>query len=412
MRHLPSNPGHRRPLISFHPGPLTTGWLYWVIWVCLLLAGCGSDGGTGPDRGFDRADLPLLFAPVTENERVAVLADWASRDVSPREVRVVQRDTIALGVDSLEVRILSHLVQGDRHYGAVIVPLAAAVIPRPVLAYTHFSDTGVNVEAALLALGAVAGLRGTQFALVLPSYRGKTLSFGSSVWTSEGDVSIWDGEVDDALALIHAAWEQPGVARGNAATLGFSAGGSIALLAAIREPEIVRVVDFFGPTDFFGTFAQDLLLSILDDDPPGLASIPELQASVVDPLERGELSLPDMRLELLRRSALHFVDRLPLVLAHHSTVDGVVSVRETEALERAVQQAGGAIEAHYYAGGGHSPFGLRGSLSRTAAFLGVLSPAGRRAHAPEESDSRSSWASSASFPIGSHPAKGWLPPMQ
>ncbi|MDA0335572.1 MAG: hypothetical protein O2782_10430 [bacterium] len=312
---------------------------------CLLLAGCGGDSGTGPDdaanKGFDRADLPLLFAPVTESEREAVLADWASRDVTARDVRVVQLDTIALGIDTLEVRILSHIVQGDRHYGAVIVPLNVAA-PRPVLAYTHYSDVGVTVEAALFALGGVAGLRGSQFALVLPSYRGKSLAYGSSVWTSDGAISLWDGEVDDALALIHAAWAQPGVATGNAATLGFSAGGAIALLTAIREPGVVRVVDFFGPTDFFGDFSQRLLLSILDDRPPRLASIAELQASIVDPLERGDLSVAGMRLELLRRSALHFADRLPSVLAHHGLADDVVSSAETQRLVQAMLDAGEA----------------------------------------------------------------------
>jgi hypothetical protein len=256
-------------------GGLLGGWL--------LVTGCGSDSGTRPQDGLDREDLSSLFAPVTDAERLAVLADWASRDVAARDVRVVRRDTISVGIDSLEVRILSHVVQGDLHYGAVVVPLVASTTPRPVLAYTHFSDVGVSVESTLFALGAVAGLRGSQFVLVIPSYRGKTLSYGSQSWTSEGTVSLWDGEVDDALALIHAAWEQPGVAAGDAATFGFSAGGMIALLTAIREPEIVRVVDFFGPTNFFGPWAQDLLQRILDDQAPDLSSIPELQASVVDP---------------------------------------------------------------------------------------------------------------------------------
>ena len=383
-----------------------------LLGVWLIVTGCGSDSGTRPQNGLDRKDLSDLFAPVTDAERLAVLADWASRDVAARDVRVVRRDTISVGIDTLEVRILSHVVQGDLHYGAVVVPFVASTTPRPVLAYTHFSDVGVGVESTLFALGAVAGLRGSQFVLVIPSYRGKTLSYGSQSWTSEGTVSLWDGEVDDALALIHAAWEQPGVAAGDAATFGFSAGGMIALLTAIREPDIVRVVDFFGPTNFFGPWAQDLLQRILDDQAPDLSSIPELQASVVDPFERGELSLSDMRLELLRRSALHFADRLPAVLAHHGLADDVVDVGETRILEEAVRSAGGSIEAFYYEGSGHSPFGLDGSLARTAAFLGVLSPAGRRVQPPAEMDSRSSWALWASSGIGSQLAKGWPPPIQ
>jgi pimeloyl-ACP methyl ester carboxylesterase len=335
----------------------------------LVLAGCGGDGGTGPEEAFDRADLTLLFAPVTDSERRIVLAEWASRDVGAHDVQVLLRDTVTVGIDTVEVRILSHRVQGNRHYGALVVPIDGQGTLRTVLAYSHFSNVGVNVESTLFSLGAVAGLRSNQFALSIPSYRGKTLSYGTQSWTSEGSVSIWDGEVDDALALIHVAWQQPGVATGNAAAFGLSGGGAIALLTAIREPGVTRVVDFFAPTDFFGPFAQQLLLDILDDQPPDLSSVPDLQNSVVDPFERGDLSLADMRFELLRRSASHFADRLPAVLAHHGTADDVVHVGETETLEAAILAAGGSIDATYYAGGGHNPFGLQGSMARTAAFL-------------------------------------------
>lgn len=380
----------------------------------MLLSACGSDNSSGPatPAGFDRADLPALYAEPSAAERQQVVTEWSQRDVAAHDVTIVRLDTVTVGIDSVEVRIVSHNVQADRHYGAVIVPLGAQDVP--VLAYTHFSDTGVSVEASLLALGAVAGLRASQFALVLPSYRGKSLSFGADTWTSSGTVSIWDGEVDDALALIHAAWEQPGITRAGTAIFGFSAGGTIALLAAAREPGIEAVVEYFAPVDFFSPWAQGLLLDIIDGRPPPLSSIPDLQESLTDPLVRGELSIADMRLALLRRSALYFADDLPPVLAHHSLIDDVVSVEETRALAAAMGAA--RAQAWYYEGGGHSPFGLTGSLARTALFLGVLSPAdlsfsGRRAQSSLVMGNRSSWES-AEETIGSQPSKGWLPPMQ
>lgn len=333
----------------------------------LALAGCGSDAGTGPADGFGRADLPALFATPTSDEKQAVLADWASRDLSAAQVRIELRDTVAVGIDTVEVRILSHLVQGERHYGALVLPVDAT--PRPVVVYAHYSDIGVGVESTLFATGAVAGIRASEYALLLPSYRGKQIAYGGQAWVSEGSVSLWDGEVDDLLGLLQVAWEQPGVQPDAAVTLGFSAGGLISLLAAIREPRIDGVVDFFGPTDFFGLWAQGLLVDVLDGVGPDLASIPELERSLVDPLDRGELSLAEMRLHLLRRSPLHFVERLPPVLAHHGTADDVVDVEQTRSLEAAMQRSGGSVSAWYYDGGGHSPFDLSGSLARTAAFL-------------------------------------------
>lgn len=354
--------------------------------LCLLVlhaivaSGCGGDGGTGPGRdAFTRADFPALFAPPTAVEKQLVLADWAARDLAPRGVRVEVVDTAAVGIDSVAIRIVSHLVSGERHYGALVVPLHRDG-PRPVLVYTHFSDLGVSVEATLLALGAVAGLRASQFVLAIPSFRGAYLTYDTRLWRSEGLVSPWDGEVDDALALLRVARDTvPSAAPDRAATLGLSAGGTVALLAAVRDPGVERVVDFFAPADFFGPFVQGLLRDILDGRPPDLPRIPQLQAQVVDPWVRGQIPLAQMRLELLRRSAAHFAERLPPVLAHHGTADDTVPADETRTLVAAVEASGGRIEAHYYADGTHSPFGLGGSLGRTAAFLGVLSPAGRPA---------------------------------
>ncbi len=288
------------------------------------------------------------------------------------------------------------------------------------LSSTHYSDTGLGVESILFVLGSVAGLRIRQFALVLPSMRGQFLTYGDRRYDSEGVVSPWDGEVEDALAFLRVAGGLPHVAGEGAAAIGFSAGATTALLAAVREPAIAGVVDFFAPVDFYGPFVKDLFIRILDGDPPDLAKIPYLETQIVDPLRRGELSLAGMRLELLRRSPAYFADRLPPVLAHHGLEDAIVPDGETRRLAEAVGAAGGRIEAHYYAGNGHSPFGLSGSLGRTVAFLERLSapPSARRTQSPpgpaaaaSEVVSRSSWFSAAAS-VDSQPAKGWPPPMQ
>lgn len=256
----------------------------------LCLSGCGSDPGTAPS-GFSRADLPDLFAPPTPDEIRLVLEEWSARDLSPAGVRTEAADTLTVAGDSAEVRILSHLVDGERRYD------------------------------------------------------------------SEGVVSPWDGEVEDALAFLRVAGGLPHVAGEGAAAIGFSAGATTALLAAAREPAIAGVVDFFAPVDFYGPFVKDLFIRILDGDPPDLAKIPYLETQIVDPLRRGELSLAGMRLELLRRSPVYFADRLPPVLAHHGLEDAIVPDGETRRLAEAVGAAGGRIEAHYYAGSGHSPLG-------------------------------------------------------
>ena len=83
----------------------------------LLLSACGSDNSSGPavPTGFDRSDLPALYAAPSEAERQQVMTEWAERDVAAHDVTVVRLDTVTVGIDSVEVRILSHRVQADRH---------------------------------------------------------------------------------------------------------------------------------------------------------------------------------------------------------------------------------------------------------------------------------------------------------
>ncbi|MBI2072143.1 MAG: hypothetical protein HYT81_03725 [Gemmatimonadetes bacterium] len=112
---------------------------------------------------------------------------------------------------------------------------------------------------------------------------------------------------------------------------------------------------------------------------PGLA---DLDARFIQPLKRGELTVQDVRPELIRRSPVYFVDRLPQVQVHHGTADSTVPVSQAVRLVEVMEQAGGrapGFEYYLYEGGGHNPLSLFGSLDRTVAFLhrtlGVLAAA-------------------------------------
>ena len=77
--------------------------------------------------------------------------------------------------------------------------------------------------------------------------------------TSEGDRSdVWDGATDDALALLNVALKiTPEADARRIAVFGRSRGGTVALLAAIRDPRIRQVVDWAGPSDLFRLMGQD-----------------------------------------------------------------------------------------------------------------------------------------------------------
>ena len=142
---------------------------------------------------------------------------------------------------------------------------------------------------------------------------------------------------------------------------------------AVRDRRIDAVVEFFGPTDFFGPFVRGVVEDALRGRPRDLPGLTYLDAQFIQPLQRGELTIQDVRPELIRRSAVYFVDRLPQVQVHHGTADSIVPVSQAQSLIDAMRAAGRtapAFEFYLYPGGGLDPISLVGSLDRTVLFLG------------------------------------------
>lgn len=342
------------------PLPLSTPLL------ALALA-CGDS--TGPEPGLD---LEALFLPATAAEVAAVEADWAAR--APVAGGIEEELTTAgqLPGTPATVRIFSHLVDGNRHHGAVVVPEGAAVGSLPVVVFAHPGDRGIDLGDFFLAaefLGeAVSG-----FAFVVPSFRSESLIVDGRRFESGGMASPWDRDVDDALALLDVVLDRvPEVDPTRVGAVGLSRGAGVALLMAARDPRIDLVVEFSGPTDFFGAFARDVVEDALEGRRRPLPGLEALDDRFIQPLGAGTLSPEAFRLELARRSVVLFADRLPPVQVHHGVQDDVVPVSQAERLVDAVEAAGGGPpedEFHFYPGGSHDPLTLPAGFGRAADFL-------------------------------------------
>jgi len=337
----------------------------------LLLVGC-SDATTGPDsRVVAGVDLDVLFAPPTAAELAAVEADWASRDVDAVEVDVEHDTTVALDTLDLRVRIVSHRAGGVLHYGAVIRSEALSA-PAPTLVYAHGGDTGVAIDDVFLLLPFL-GDAPAGFVWVIPSFRSESVRLGSRSWTSEGPASPWDLDVDDALSLLDATFDlEPLADSTRVGVIGFSRGAGVGLLMGIRDERIDRILEFFGPTDFFGPFVQDVTEEALRGSPRELPGLEYLDETYVQPLARGEITTAAMRAQLVRRSSVLFAEQLPVVEVHHGTADAVVDVSQARALIDAMDAIGRGepdFRAFLYEGGTHNPLSLVGSIPRAVEFL-------------------------------------------
>jgi dipeptidyl aminopeptidase/acylaminoacyl peptidase len=342
------------------------------VFLITVFSACGD--GTGPGRVVAGVDLDELFAAPTAAEVAAVSDAWDGRDVSVQALELLRVDTVTVGIATqVIVRIVSHTVGGVVHYGAVVVPAGAPAAGLPLLVLGHGGDDGIDVDDALLLLNYGLGDAVDDFVFVVPSFRSEPLVFHDVEYRSGGTPSPWDRDVDDALALLSAAADiAPEADTSRIGIVGFSRGAGVGLLMAVREPRIDAVVEFFGPTDFFDTFVQEVVEEALLGMPRNLPGLADLDAQFIQPLKRAELTIQEVRLELLRRSPVYFVDRLPQVQIHHGTADSTVSVSQAERLIEVMEQAGRqppGFEPFLYEGGGHNPLTLFGSLDRTIGFL-------------------------------------------
>jgi dipeptidyl aminopeptidase/acylaminoacyl peptidase len=289
-------------------------------------------------------------------------------------VATVDSAVVSYGASGqLMVRVVSQTVDGLTVFGAIVAPVGAAAGSLPLLLLAHPGDAGIDLDQTLQLVAYGLGGVLSDYVLVVPAFRSEALVFRGVQHLSAGPASPWDGDVDDALALLHAAIATaPSADTTRIGALGLSRGATVALLAAIRDPRIAAVVEFFGPTDFLGAFVRGIVRDALMGQPVDLPGVAPLNTQFIQPLARGDLTTADVRAQLIRRSPVYFVDRLPAVELHHGTADSTVPVAEAERLTQVMQAAGRTapgFQAYLYDGGGHDPLTLPGSLDRTIAFL-------------------------------------------
>lgn len=338
-------------------------------------------------------DVGRLFGEPTAAEVAAVEADWARRNTTQSEGRVVGQ--ARAGGATLYVVEHETVANGSptvTHYGVVRVPDGA--IDAPVLVVHHGGDDGLSVAAATANTGvqnvaAVFAPLAAQTVQVFPVYRSETLDTSGlpalgGPYTAGGDPSPWDYDVDDAIALLTAALElfDEETDADRVAAIGFSRGANVALLQAVRDDRVDAVVDYYGPADFYSEGAQLLTGALLrPETDPGfqlalrLPGAPYLLNEVLDPLRTADDAYdPDAdygsaRLEIARRSPGLFADRLPDTQVHHHYRDGIVFFSFSEAFAARAGGAAASFELFPY-----------GAPAASAADLGAIY------HAPEATE--------------------------
>ena len=280
--------------------------------------------------------IELVFAKPTAAEINAVEKDWENRDLRPAGVREEVNSTIQLGDWTARIRIVSHLVHGSRHYGAIIYSDDAAERRAPVILMAK----GVSPNYFALDLKdstqpTIMGELSNRFVFVYPSFRGEVLNFKDRSFTSEGDRrNALDGATDDTIALLNVALETtPAADPERICAYGHSRGGNVALLTGIRDQKVDCVVDLAGPTDWFylmgtnGWTEQELWTEAVNTratpQQPGGQNVERFLGKAID----GKADLTAVRHNMIASSPIYFAKRLPRAQLHYGMEDPFVPVR-------------------------------------------------------------------------------------
>ncbi|MEM9802570.1 MAG: prolyl oligopeptidase family serine peptidase, partial [Planctomycetota bacterium] len=321
-------------------------------------------------------DLSSLFLPPTATELDAVRADWATR---PLVVEGFRLEATGLDSQGALFHVLSHIVEGQRHFGAIRFPRNYTPgTPYGALVVCHGGLQGVGIEEASNFLTVLPGqCVDDEYFLIIPSFRGEGLGTSfAGVFNSGGTPSWADRDVDDTRALLSTVLANyPDVDDARIGAWGISRGGAVALLLTARDDRIRRVVDMFGFTDLSLPSVLAEVDKILNANatPAGIGRV--VFESVVNPYLTGAITLDEARLAWIRRSPCYFATDIPAVQAHHGLLDLQVDPSHTMVLVDAMLSAGFSpadVQAFYYPSGTHGLNSLQDHGDRVEPFLCAL----------------------------------------
>lgn len=336
----------------------------------LWISGCDDSSPSAPQASTTQELLDQLFAAPTEAETTLVASQWAERTVQVAGATVESTFTmpitlpeafISFGMPvawaqpaSATLRVVSHEVDGFRHYGALLVPEAGG--SHPVLVFAHGDDAGIDNTQLSILLQSLGTLRDS-IAIVIPSFRSEPVDISSIPYykLSEGAPSPWDRDIEDLRALLRVcAYLDRKLDTSKVAIAGYSRGGGVALLAAERDPVFKSVATVAAPTSFQGSWVRGLAESLLAGQTSNLPGVDYIDSTVLQALKAGRIGMDSARRELIRRSASTWARRLPAAIqCHHGRADITVLPGELERLKTAMESSGKPLDAQFWDGRDH-----------------------------------------------------------
>lgn len=291
----------------------------------------GIHGCEGYDQATDYPVNPDPGIPISElmrepsNEELdEILLEWQGKDFSPRNIDIVHQEEMPNG-DS--ITIISHLVNGFTHYGAIRIPKNLDVAKAPILLELEGGGTGVDVSKLRPFTQGRCQEQTDKFISILPSYRGCMLRGKEFCFRSEGYFGDpWLGPAEDAIALLEAVkhfYNKPDSTRVLAS--GLSRGATVALIIGSLTEKLDYIIATSTHTKFLDAY-------VINNERVGQSYARAFYTPTASP--------EHIRKRMIASSPYYFADKLPGFELHQGALDELTTIWHARVLESRLQEIG------------------------------------------------------------------------
>ncbi len=291
------------------------------------------DVGLNGCEGYDQAtDFPIntdpgiplveLMREPSNKELDEILLEWKEKDFSPKNIEVVYKEELPNG-DS--IKVISHLVNGLKHYGAIRIPKTLDVKTAPILMELEGGGTGLDIsKLRTLTQGKCRGQK-DNFISILPSYRGCILRGEDFCFRSEGYYGDpWVGPAEDAIVFLEAVkkiYNKPDDTR--VLANGISRGATVALIIGSLTDKLDYIIATSTHTKFLDRY-------VVENERVGNSFARAFYTPTASPEQ--------IRKRIIASSPYYFADKLPPFDLHQGARDELTTVWHANVLENRLQE--------------------------------------------------------------------------
>lgn len=304
--------------------------------------------------------IPLseLMREPTNEELDEILLEWKEKDFSPKNMEVVHQEEMPNG-DS--IHIISHLVSGFKHYGAIRIPKNLNVAKAPILLVLEGGGTGVDISKLSRLTQGRCSDQTDKFISILPSYRGCILRGEDFCFRSEGYAGDpWLGPAEDAISFLEAVkiiYNKPDSTR--VLGSGMSRGATVALIIG----GLSETLDYIIATSTHTKFLDEYV--VLNE---------RVGNSYAQAFYTPAASPGQIRKRIIASSPYYFADKLPPFDLYQGRKDEQTTVWHATVLEerlREIRRDSGTYKLFIYDDKGHGYDDTQAVCQSLATFLEI-----------------------------------------